>query len=265
MEQSESERTESQSKQKAGITPAAILLTIWVLVLTGVVVWMANGQSQLRQELARQGEDLQQQVATVDTRIDTRAGEIEGRLTGVRDDLDTTAQKVGVTQKQLASARAQAQKAREEAQKSDEALQAQLTQQQSEVESVKGTLQGAVGDLGLQSGLIATTREELAELRRRGERNYFEFDVRKSKQFTRVGDVSVRLTKVDTKRQKYTMLLLVNDRRIEKKDKTIYEPVQFYPGGKGALVELVVFEVDKDRVAGYLAVPKELAQGDAPR
>jgi len=174
-------------------------------------------------------------------------------------------QKVGVTQKQLASARAQAQKAREEAQKADEALQAQLAQQQTEVESVKGTVQGAVGDLGMQSGLIATTREELAELRRRGEKDYFEFDIRKSKQFSRVGDVSVRLTKVDTKRQKYNMLLLVNDRRIEKKDKTIYEPVQFYPGGKGALVELVVFEVDKDRVAGYLAVPKELARGDASR
>ena len=265
MEPMENERTDTETKQKAGITPAAILLTIWVLVLTGVVAWMANGQSQLRQQLALQGEEANQKLAAVDARVDTRAGELEGRLTGVRDDLDTTAQKVGVTQKQLASARAQAQKSREEAQKADEALQAQLTEQQSEVESVKGTLQGAVGDLGVQSGLIATTRGELEELKRRGERNYFEFNVRKSKQFTRVGDVSVRLTKVDTKRQKYTMLLLVNDRRIEKKDKTIYEPVQFYPGGKGALVELVVFEVDKDRVAGYLAVPKELARGDAPR
>ncbi len=265
MEQLENERTETQSKHKAGINPATILLTIWVLVLTGIVAWMANGQSQLRQEVAHQGENLAQQLAAVDTRLDARAGEIDRSLTDVRDDLDTTAQKIGVTQKQLASARAQAQKAREETLKADEALQAQLTAQQSEVESVKGTLQGAVGDLGLQSGLIATTREELAELRRRGERDFFEFDIRKSNQFNRVGDVSIRLTKVDTKRQKYNMLLLVNDRRIEKKDKTIYEPVQFYPGGKGALVERVVFEVDKDRVAGYLAVPKELAQGDTPR
>jgi chromosome segregation ATPase len=250
-----------ETKQKAGVTPATILLALWVLVLTGILAWMANSQSQLRQELAHQGEDLRQQLAAVDTRLDARAGELERSVTDVRDDLGTTAQKVGVTQKQLAAARAQAQKAREEAQKADEALQAQLAQQQSEVESVKGTLQGAVGDLGVQSGLIATTREELAELKRRGERDYFEFDVVKSKQFTRVGDVSIRLTKVDTKRQKYNLLLLVNDRSIEKKDKTIYEPVQFYPGGKGALVELVVFEVSKDRVAGYLAAPKELAMG----
>ena len=265
MEQFENERPDTEQKQKAGVTPATILLTIWAVVLTGIIAWMANGQSQLRQELAHQSEDLRQQVMAVDTRLDARAGELDRSVGDVRTDLDTTAQKVGVTQKQLASARAQAQKAREEAQKADEALQAQLTEQQTEVESVKGTLQGAVGDLGLQSGLIATTREELSELRRRGERDYFEFDIAKSKQFNRVGDVSVRLTKVDSKRQKYTMLLLVNDRRIEKKDKTIYEPVQFYPGGKGALVELVVFEVTQDRVAGYLAVPKELAMGDAPR
>ncbi|MCI0403656.1 MAG: hypothetical protein L0212_09045 [Acidobacteria bacterium] len=261
MEQLEHERPEPESKQKAGITPATIFLTIWVLVLTGVVAWMASGQSQFRQELAQQKEEVQQQVASVDTRLDARAGELERSVTDVRDDLGTTAQKVGVTQKQLAAARAQAQKAREEAQKADEALQAQLTEQKTEVETVKGTLQGAVGDLGVQSGLIATTRGELEELKRRGERDYFEFDVAKSKQFTRVGDVSIRLTKVDAKRQKYNMLLLVNDRRIEKKDKTIYEPVQFYPGGKGALVELVVFELSKDRVAGYLAVPKELAMG----
>ncbi len=261
MEQLEHERPEPESKQKAGITPAIIFLAIWVLVLTGIVAWMASGQSQLRQELAQQKEEVQQQVASVDTRLDARAGELERSVTDVRDDLGTTAQKVGVTQKQLAAARAQAQKAREEAKQADEALQAQLAEQKTEVEAVKGTLQSAVGDLGVQSGLIATTRGELEELKRRGERDYFEFDVAKSKQFTRVGDVSVRLTKVDTKRQKYNMLLLVNDRRIEKKDKTIYEPVQFYPGGKGALVELVVFELSKDRVAGYLAVPKELAMG----
>ena len=115
MEQFENvkERSEPESKQKAGITPATIFLTIWVLVLTGIMAWMANGQSQLRQELALQREDVQQQVAAVDTRLEARAGELERNVTDVRDDLGTTAQKVGVTQKQLATARAQAQKARE--------------------------------------------------------------------------------------------------------------------------------------------------------
>jgi len=116
-----------------------------------------------------------------------------------------------------------------------------------------------MGDLGVQSGLIATTREDLAELKRRGERDYFEFTLAKSKQFSRVGEMSIKVTKIDPKRQKFTLVVLLNDRSVEKKDRTIYEPVQFYPGGKGALVELVVFEVSKNRVAGYVAAPKQLA------
>jgi hypothetical protein len=120
-------------------------------------------------------------------------------------------------------------------------------------------LQRTIGDLGVQSGLIAKNRDELGELKRRGERDYFDFDVKKSKQFSRAGPVSVLLNKTDPKRQKYTVTLLANDKRIEKKDKTLLEPVQFYLQGTRHLVEMVVFQVEKDRVVGYVSVPKEVA------
>ncbi len=241
---------------------ATVILFVWSLILTGLLVWVAYGQQQIRQEIAAQNETIQQQVAGVES----RAGQLDERIGTVRDDLTTTAEKVGVTQKQLDAARAQARKAREAQEKADAALAEQLQQQQAnlstvstDLESVKGTLQSAVGDLGVQSGLIATTREDLAELRRRGERDYFEFDLAKSKQFSRVGEMSIKVTKVDPKRQKFTLVVLLNDKSVEKKDRTIFEPVQFYPGEKGALVELVVFEVSKNRVAGYVAAPKQLA------
>ena len=239
-----------------------IVLFVWSLILTCLLAWVAYGQSQIRQELAAQGESMHQQMSG----IESRAAQLDDRVGAVRDDLTTTAEKAGVTQKQLDAARAQARKAREEQQKADEKLAAELQQQKTDLSTVstdltavKGTLQSAVGDLGVQSGLIATTREDLAELRRRGERDYFEFDLGKSKQFSRVGEMSVKVTKIDPKRQKFTMVVLLNDKSIEKKDRTIFEPVQFYPGEKGALVEMVVFEVSKNRVAGYVAAPKQLA------
>ena len=252
----------SYSSPSSSPSRATAVLFVWSLILTGLLVWVVYGQQQIRQELAAQGERLHQQV----TGVESRAGQLEDRIGAVRDDLGTTAEKVGVTQKQLDAARAQARKARQEQQKADEQLASELQQQKTDLSaistdltSVKGTLQSAVGDLGVQSGLIATTREDLAELRRRGERDYFEFDLAKSKQFSRVGEMSIKVTKIDPKRQKFTMVVLLNDRSVEKKDRTIYEPVQFYPGEKGALVELVVFEVSKNRLAGYVAAPKQLA------
>ena len=69
----------------------------------------------------------------------------------------------------------------------------------------------------------------------------------------------MRLNKSDSKRQKFTMTLLANDKVIEKKDKTLLEPVQFYLAGTRNLLEIVVYTVEKDRVVGYLSVPKEIA------
>ncbi len=262
MQGSNPESPSSNPSSSAGPSRATAILFVWAFLLTGLLVWVAYGQSQIRQELAAQGEGLHQQVSGVES----RAGQLEERIGTVRDDLSTTAEKVGVTQKQLDAARAQARKAREEQQKADEQLAAELQQQKTDLSTVstdltavKGTLQSTMGDLGVQSGLIATTREDLAELKRRGERDYFEFNLAKSKQFSRVGEMSVKVTKIDPKRQKFTMVVLLNDKSVEKKDRTIFEPVQFYPGEKGALVELVVFEVSKNRVAGYVAAPKQLA------
>jgi chromosome segregation ATPase len=112
------------------------------------------------------------------------------------------------------------------------------------------------GDLGVQSGLIATNATELDALRQLGDRNYFEFDIQRASNPQRVGSVSVRLRKTDLKRNKYNIDLWVDDKRIEKKDKTLLEPVQFYVQGARIPYELVVNQISKNRIAGYLATPK---------
>ena len=133
------------------------------------------------------------------------------------------------------------------------------TQTRSDLEKTVADLKSVQGDMGVQSGLIATNGKELAALRELGERNYLEFDVKKTNQPQRVGTVSIVLRKADPKRNRYTLDVLADDKRVEKRDRSINEPVQFYVSRAHQPYEIVVNEVQRDRVVGYLAVPKVLS------
>jgi outer membrane receptor for ferrienterochelin and colicin len=115
---------------------------------------------------------------------------------------------------------------------------------------------------------IAHNSSEVAELRRRGERDYFEFDIEKSRNLERIADVKLQLKKADSKRQKYDILMQVDDSKIEKKERTANEPVTFLVGRDRLRYELVVNYVDKNRIRGYLSTPKDkvlAAEGPAFR
>jgi hypothetical protein len=127
-----------------------------------------------------------------------------------------------------------------------------------ELEQTVGALKRINGDLGVQSGYIATNAKELQALKVMGERNYFEFRVGRTGNAERVGDVAILLRKTDTKRNKYSMEVVAGDKRTEKKEKGVNEPVQFYLTRARAPFEIVVNEVQKDFIVGYLSTPKEL-------
>jgi len=99
----------------------------------------------------------------------------------------------------------------------------------------------------------------LDALKRLGERNYFQFTLlKKDKQPKRVGDISLKLKAVDKKKNKYTLDVLADDKGpVEKRDKGINEPLQFYVAKAKQPYELVVNEVGKDQITGYLSTPKE--------
>jgi predicted nucleic acid-binding Zn-ribbon protein len=128
----------------------------------------------------------------------------------------------------------------------------------NDLEETKGKLERATGDMGVMSGLIARNHDDLEELKRKGDRNYYEFSLGKSKTPQRVGPVQISLNKTDPKRSKYTMTVLADDKSIEKKDKTAGEPIQFYVKGTAHFspYEIVVFDVNKNQVTGYLSTPK---------
>lgn len=136
------------------------------------------------------------------------------------------------------------------------AVRSEIAATKSELDKTVAELKSVRGDLGVQSGLIATNSKELVALRERGDRNYYEFKLAKSKQMQRVADVAIRLTKVDMKKNRFTVQLVAGDKTVEKKDKSINEPLQFYVARARVPYEIVVNTIGKDQVAGYLATPK---------
>jgi chromosome segregation ATPase len=127
---------------------------------------------------------------------------------------------------------------------------------QSDVQTANSELKRVNGDMGVMSGLIATNGKELAALRELGERNYTEFSLKRTSGMQKVANLQLALSRVDPKRNRFTLDVLADDKRIQKRDKTINEPVQMYLAGYRQPVEIVVNEVRKDEVVGYLAVPK---------
>jgi len=269
------ESDQSYHDTSASVPRWILVAFIAVFALVGYLLYANySTRTKLEADLARTNERSRVLSAQVD--------QANARLAEMKGQLDVTSQKLGLTQEELARARSLTQTIRKEQKTSDERLVAQIGQvkQESEtkigqvstelggaktdiestkkdLEATKSRLEHSVGDMGVMSGLIARNREDLEELKRRGERNIFEFDLRKSKTPQKVGPIQLKLQKVDTKRYKYTMVVYADDKTIEKKDKTVNEPVQFYVKGAHGPYEVVVFEVSKDRTTGYLSTPKE--------
>jgi len=138
-----------------------------------------------------------------------------------------------------------------------EGVRSDVTATRGDLDVTKAKLEKTIGDLGVQSGLIAHTREDLDELKRRGERNYYEFTLTKGKRPMRVSTVSLQLKKTNPKRGVFTLNVTADDRTIEKRDRTLFEPMQFYGGRDRQLNEVVVMSVDRNKVSGYLSTPKQ--------
>ena len=136
-------------------------------------------------------------------------------------------------------------------------IKSEVASTRQELQETVSELKRVTGDLGVQSGYIATNAKELQALKLLGERNYFEFHIERTGKPQRVGDVSIILRKTDPKHNKYTLEVLAGDKKTEKKEKSINEPVQFYISKARHPFEIVVNEVQKDYIIGYLSVPKE--------
>jgi len=139
-------------------------------------------------------------------------------------------------------------------------VKSQAAMTQAQLEKTISDLKSVTGDLGVQSGLIATNGRELEALKLRGERNYFDIKLGKTKQPVRFADLTLKLENADPKHNRYSVTVMVDDKKYEKKDRSANEPVQFLTSKGGHTpYELVINQVTKDQIVGYLATPKETA------
>ena len=136
-------------------------------------------------------------------------------------------------------------------------MQAQIDDTRQQIASTRDDLNGTKTEL---SGAIAKNHGELVLLQRRGERNYYEFDVDKTKQFRAAGPVGIKLKKANTKHQYADLQLMVDDNQLDKKHVNLYEPVIFLNTDSGQPVQLVIQSITKNHIHGYVSEPKYRAQ-----
>ena len=272
---------ESYRYENLGTPRWIIVLFALLFIALGLLAYAGYSvQTRLQQAFAKSEEQNKILTAQLD--------QANARLADLKGQMDVTSQKIGLTQAELADARSRAESIRKQQTASDQRLSQEISAAQkeseakigavatdvtgakkdieatkSDLEATKSKLDRSMGDMNVMSGLIARNHDDLEELRRRGDRNYYEFTLQKAKTPQRVGPVQMSLNKTDPKKSKYTMTVLADDKTIEKKDKTSGEPVQFYVKGSARIspYEIVVFDVGKNQITGYLATPKDTGAG----
>ncbi len=268
----------------------ALLLVVAVIGLLYLVYDLKVTVRQLRADLQQTDRDLEVALKRLD--------DADARYANLKAQVEVAAEHIGITEKELQRARALAAEIKREQAERVAALQAELAKKaeaaelsalqqeharrigaitgeittvksdvsatREEVERAKREIGGIQLKLSEYGTLIARNREELQELRRRGEREYFEFDITKKSGWQQVADIRIRLTKADVKKQRFNIALYVGDRPLERKDNLINTPIQFRAQRGEAPYELVVNEVKPDRIIGYLAIPKDRAAALRP-
>src|SRR5256884_1909212 len=269
---------ETRTESPAWMLPAIIVLG---LLAIGGLAFGWNASSKLdatQQSVATQLKTAQQAIQQDMSSLKDRLAQDEKASTDLQGDLKVVTGKLKITQGQL-------KKAREEAAKLNDATTEKLTALDTSVHSelatkatsddvktvdtkvvgVKTDLDATREDLKMARSemgtLIARNHDEIDQLRRLGERDYVEFNITGKNKPQKVGNLTVELKGVNEKRGQYSVAMTAEDRRLEKKNRAMNEPVFFYLSGTKIPEELVINKIGKDTISGYVSIPKANSQG----
>lgn len=230
-----------------------------VAAALGVGLLGFGGYAMHEHSAAKQAE---QQSAQVNSALQTTNSQV-AQLTAKLNDIETQQAAEAAKAQAAAEARAQAQAAHHKKGTAGHAvrrddprwkkMQDQLDAQNAAINSTQQNLDSAKTEL---NGSIAKTHDELVVLQRKGERNYFEFDLTKEKSFHHEGPIGVRLRKANVKHQYADLELLVDDRSLTQKHVNLLQPSIFYAADSEAPVEIVINSISKDHIHGYVSAPK---------
>ena len=253
-----------------------MILVIALAVLAGVNLYLVLSLKSAMQEAASKADDQQNLLSR---RLDAN----DKLYAQLKAQFEVTSQRLGMTQQELNRARTLASKIQQQQSAAVQQLNQAIAQKASaddmnklqadanakigglsndlntnvdtlnkKIGATNDALTGAKGEL---SGSIARTHDELVALAHKTDRDYFEFNANRGVQ-QKVGNLSVRLEKTNLKRNNYTVQLLFDDKRTERKDQAVASPVFFYMQGAPSTLELVVTKLEKNSVSGYVSVPK---------
>ena len=118
---------------------------------------------------------------------------------------------------------------------------------------------------GEHGELIARNHEELEQLKRMGERDYFEFTLTAKGQKEHVGQTMIEFRSASAKKHQYTIAhVRRRHRALKRRTESVNEPIYFYAGGSRQPMELVVNQVTDKKISGYLSAPKAIAASAKP-
>jgi len=254
-------------------TPRWVGLAVIVLAAVSVlglgIGWNATKQAR-KAEQALAGQTGQNQLVGHDLQaLNERLTQTEEANTQLQNELVAVTDKMKMTQGEVTTARRQNGQIRDDYSKKLTSVQSELAGKANleDVKSLGGDINGVKSDLASTRNnldmtrtefgtLIARSHDEIDELRRIGERDYVEFTLTGKGKRSKVGDLMVELRGTNVKKNQFTVALYVDDLRLEKKDRAIDEPIYFYSMGTRVPRELVVNQIAKDKIVGYLSVPK---------
>jgi chromosome segregation ATPase len=283
--------------QDRPLVPEAVKLAL-IVVLLLAVVYLFFDSTQQKKATQAQLAKISEQVQGLEANHKTGTTDLANQLSSLKSDLIGAQEEVGSAKAELkktaAQIQAESQRTKKElteviASKADASqVEAQVQAAKSEAETKIGQVTSEVGGVKTQvtavktdldntrrdlegtqrqlvdvrdslSAAVAKNASELAQLRLKGERNYFEFTIPKKDEQVRVEDIRLVLTKTDQKKGKYNIKILVDDSQLEKKDRVINEPIQFLVGQNRVRYEVVINWVQKNKAGGYLSIPKDKA------
>jgi outer membrane murein-binding lipoprotein Lpp len=245
--------------------PSGIGNARWPVIAAGVSIVTACfaigygfHQQSLVGQLTGQEEQMSATVGQLKGQVESLTGKLNEVTAAQQAAAAAAAQANTPAAKQAAGKRSAAENKRlKEIQARMEEQQKQLKDTQEEVAKTRTDLEGNLNatrdDL---NGSIARTHEELVALQKRGERNYVEFNLTRSKQFQRYGPLMLSLRKADTKHKNFDLAMIVDDNQLSKKHVNLYEPVWIHRADDPQPVQVVVNKIDRDHVQGYVSAPR---------
>src|SRR6266446_2638131 len=243
------DRIETRTESPAWTLPAVVVLG--VIAIAGLAFgWNASSKLDgTQQSVTTQLKSTQQAVQQDMSSLKDRLAQDEKANTDLQGDLKVVTDKLKITQGQLKKAR------QEKAKLNDE-----TNQKVTELDTTREDLKMAKSEMGT---LIARNHDEIDQLRRLGERDYVEFTIVGRNKPQKVANVTVELKGVNEKRNQFSVVMTVEDKRFEKKNRALNEPVFFYTSGTRLPEEMVINKVGKDQVSGYVSIPKANTQQTA--